>query len=60
MDNYRKLTREHAEITPVVELYHTYEQVRADIATAQEMLADPEMKEFAEAEIKKTMRSWKP
>ncbi|MEW9899628.1 peptide chain release factor 1 [Chitinivorax sp. PXF-14] len=51
MDNYRKLTREHAEITPVVELYQAYRQCEQDIVTAQEMLADPEMKEFAEIEI---------
>ena len=26
LENYRKLTREHAEITPPVELYHAYVQ----------------------------------
>jgi len=52
LDNYRKLTREHAEITPVVEVYEEYRKVTSDITTAQELLADPEMKEFAEAEIR--------
>ncbi|RKV72066.1 MAG: PCRF domain-containing protein, partial [Neisseria sp.] len=28
MDNYRKLTREHAEITPVVETFHQYMQAQ--------------------------------
>ena len=51
MDNYRKLTREHAEITPVVELYHAWQQCEQDMRDAQEMLSDPEMKEFAAAEI---------
>jgi peptide chain release factor 1 len=51
MDNYRKLTREHAELTPVVEQFHAYQQAEADIKTAESMLADPDMKEFAEAEI---------
>jgi len=51
MDNYRKLTREHAEITPIVEQYHIYVQTEADIAEAQKMLGDPEMKEFAQEEI---------
>jgi len=51
MDNYRKLTREHAEITPIVEQYHLYVQTEADIAEAQKMLSDPEMKEFAQEEI---------
>ncbi len=51
MDNYRKLTREHAEIEPVVALYRAYMQTEADIASAHEMLADAEMKELAEQEI---------
>jgi len=52
MDNYRKLTREHAEITPVVELYKSYRQSEDDMRAAQEMTADPAMREFAETEIK--------
>ena len=52
LDNYRKLTRERAEIVPVVELYHAYQQSEHDIQTAQEMSSDVEMREFADAEIK--------
>ena len=52
MDQYRKLTREHAELGPVVALYQTWRQVESDVQSAQEMLADPEMKELAEAELK--------
>lgn len=51
MDNYRKLTREHAEITPVVEAFQQYQLAQSDLSDAQEMLADPEMKEFAVEEI---------
>ncbi len=51
MDNYRKLTQEHAEITPIVEQYHVFEQTEADMAEAQKMLSDPDMKEFAQEEI---------
>ena len=51
MDAYRKLTQEHAEITPIVEQYHLFEQAEADIAEAQKMLSDPDMKEFAQEEI---------
>jgi peptide chain release factor 1 len=51
MDNYRKLTREHAEITPIVEQYRAFEQAEADINEAQTMLSDPEMKAFAQEEI---------
>ncbi|GAB1719649.1 MAG: hypothetical protein NTAFB09_13800 [Nitrosospira sp.] len=52
LDNYRKLTRERAEIAPVVELYEAYLQSERDIHTAQEMCADAEMREFADAEIR--------
>ena len=51
MDSYRKLTREHAELSPLVALYHEYQKALGDIAAAQELLADPEMKEFAQEEI---------
>ncbi|MDP2826221.1 MAG: peptide chain release factor 1 [Sulfuritalea sp.] len=50
MDSYRKLTRERADITPVVELFHAYRSASADYSGAAEMLADPEMKELALAE----------
>ncbi|HEY9097479.1 MAG TPA: peptide chain release factor 1 [Thiobacillus sp.] len=51
MDRYRKFTREHADLTPVVELYRLYRQVEADQHTARDMLADPDMRELAEAEL---------
>src|SRR6478672_211657 len=51
MDQYRKLNREHAELGPLVELYQQYTQADRDIVAAQDMLADPEMKEFAQEEI---------
>jgi len=50
MDNYRKITRESAEIEPVVALYREYEKSEGDLRAAEEMAADPEMREFAEAE----------
>ncbi|MEQ1589105.1 MAG: peptide chain release factor 1, partial [Gallionella sp.] len=52
MDSFRKLNRERAELEPVVELYYAYQSCQADISTAQEMASDPEMREFADAEIK--------
>ena len=51
MDNYRKLNQEHAELTPIVETYQQYRQAESDLADAQEMLSDPEMKDFAAEEI---------
>ncbi|SDH61599.1 peptide chain release factor 1 [Nitrosomonas sp. Nm132] len=51
LDNYRKLTRERAEIVPVVELYQAHQQTELDIQTAREMGADPQMRDFADAEM---------
>ncbi len=51
MDQYRKQVKEHADITPIVELFRAWRQAEQDIATARELLADPDMKEFAQAEI---------
>jgi len=52
MEHYRRITREHAEIAPVVELYKAYRGHERDIQTAQDMVGDPALREFAEAEIR--------
>ncbi|WP_157670146.1 peptide chain release factor 1 [Chitinibacter sp. GC72] len=52
MDQYRKLNREYSELTPVVELWHEFNRINADLADAEAMLSDPEMAEMAEEEIK--------
>jgi len=52
MDNYRKITKEHADISPVVALYTEYLHTENDIAAAQEMAGDPEMRDFAEEEAR--------
>jgi peptide chain release factor 1 len=54
LDQYRKLSREHAEITPVVELYQLYVKSEGDLQAAQDMSGDPSMRDFAESEIKQT------
>ncbi|PTN11308.1 peptide chain release factor 1 [Nitrosomonas aestuarii] len=51
LDNFRKLSREHAEIISIVDLYHAYQQTEMDMITAREMASDPEMREFAETEM---------
>ncbi|MXS86235.1 peptide chain release factor 1 [Nitrosomonas sp. HPC101] len=51
LDNYRKLSRERSEIEPVTGLYHAYQQIERDLVTAREMSADPQFRDFAEAEI---------
>lgn len=52
MDSYRRLTREHAEIATVVEQFGFYRQAEANLAAAEEMRSDPEMKNFADEEQK--------
>ncbi|CAM8389872.1 peptide chain release factor 1 [Candidatus Methylopumilus universalis] len=51
MDQYRKITKEHSDITPIVDEYHAYKKNEANLNEAQSMLSDPEMKEFAQEEI---------
>ncbi len=51
MDAYRKLTREHADITPVVMLYRQYCHVLEDQNSVKGMLSDPDMRELAAAEL---------
>jgi peptide chain release factor 1 len=50
LDRYRSLTRERAEIEPVVTRFRDYERAEDDIATANEMARDPQMKAFADEE----------
>ncbi len=51
MGEYRKLSREHAELGPVVALYQAWRKTQDDLSSGIEMLADPEMRELAEAEV---------
>jgi len=52
MEQFRKLSREHAELEPIVELFNRYRDTEQNVAEAQEMLADPEMKSYAESEVR--------
>ena len=45
------IAREYSALTPVVHEIAAYRQALDDLATAEAMLADPEMRELAEAEI---------
>jgi peptide chain release factor 1 len=54
LDQYRRLTREHAEITPVVRLFDRYKRAESDLTAAHDMLGEPDMKAFAEEEIKQS------
>ena len=51
LDRYRKLTREHAELGPLVESHALYQAALADERAAGDLQSDPEMKAFAEEEL---------
>ncbi len=50
-EEFQKLSMEYGELTPVVEIYEAYKTALEDQDAAQEMLADDEMKEMAQAEL---------
>ena len=51
MNRFRELSRERADIEPVALKLAEYERAEGDLETAREMLADPDMKAFAQEEI---------
>ena len=51
MDEFRKLSKERADLAPVVEELHAYTALESDLTAAQEWLQDPELKAFAQDEI---------
>ena len=51
LESFKRLSREHAEVGPVVALYRDYRTSEADLSAAQEMLADPSVRDFAQDEI---------
>jgi peptide chain release factor 1 len=50
MEKFRQLSRERADIEPVVARFHDYNRAAADLLSAQELLSDPDMKALAEEE----------
>src|SRR5690348_16918456 len=52
LERYRALSRERAEIDPVVARYGDFARAEADLATAVELAHDPQMREFADEERK--------
>ena len=52
MEQFKKLSREHAELSGLVALYDRFRQSERDAAAARDMAADPAMRSFAEEELK--------
>ena len=55
-DLLRRLTREQKELEPVVEAYRACRRTEENLASAQELLADPELREMAQEEIQEARR----
>jgi len=51
MKKFRQLSRERAELEPVVSAFIDFEQTEHALAEARELLADPEMKAMAAEEV---------
>src|SRR5713101_6225776 len=52
---FMKLSREHAELDPLIAAWRSYEKLCADLAAAKEMAAtetDPELRELAKDEAR--------
>ena len=51
MNRFRALSKERSDIDPISAMFKAFKSREADLTSAQEMLADPEMKEMAQEEI---------
>lgn len=52
MNRFRDLTRERSDLEPVTKLWTDFQGAEADLATAEELRADPDMRDFAEEEVR--------
>jgi len=50
LGEFRRLNREHAELTQLVAHYQSWQSADADLKAAESMRADPQMREFADEE----------
>ena len=53
MEQFKRLSREHAEVSDVVALFEEYRQAERDAGDARDMAGDPSMKAYADEELKK-------
>ncbi|WON78447.1 peptide chain release factor 1 [Serratia sp. UGAL515B_01] len=53
-DRFRALSREYAQLSDVSRCFLEWRRVQEDIATAEMMLDDPEMREMAQEELKES------
>ena len=56
MEQFKKLSREHSELSTLTSLYQNYCQAERDANEAREMAAEPAMKSYADEELKRPRR----
>jgi len=49
--NFTKINKESSELEPVIQAFASYNQYESDLSSAEDMLKDPELKEFAQEEL---------
>jgi len=55
MGEFRKLSREHSELSSIANLYGRYQEAERDAAAASEMASDPSMRGFADEELRRML-----
>src|SRR5471030_1732380 len=50
-ENFRKVAKAHRDLEPTIEKLREYRKLKLGVADARTMLADPDMKEMAQAEL---------
>lgn len=53
LQRYRAMTRELAELQPVVALFERFQKTTSELGQAQALLDDPDMKELAQQEVQR-------
>jgi len=51
LDQYRQISKSWSDLTEVIETYRSFRRTEEQIREADELLADPDMRELAEAEL---------
>lgn len=61
-NRFRDLSKEYSQLEEVVQAYSRYNQIKEDLATAEEMLkdSDPDMREMAEEDFKENKKLVEP
>jgi peptide chain release factor 1 len=54
---FRRLSREHSDLSPLIDAYRRYRKILSDTEGNRELLGDPDLKEMAQAELEELEKS---